>query len=115
MIDVSWGTMDRTPAAEVANKELCPIKRIILEVCEKHNVRYLGIVGKRRSRSIAWPRQEVYWRAYNETGASLPEIGRALGFRDHTTVMHGVRAYAARNGVQTGLRSRGKYGADIQG
>ena len=95
----------------MANRELYPIKRIALEVCAKHNVKYISIIGKRRSRSIAWPRQEIYWRAYNETGASLPEIGSALGGRDHTTILHGVRAYARRNGLESGLRSGEKYGA----
>jgi chromosomal replication initiation ATPase DnaA len=38
-------------------------------------------------------RFEAMWRMARETGASLNQIGRQLGGRHHTTVLHGIRAY----------------------
>jgi chromosomal replication initiator protein len=46
------------------------------------------LLSKRRSRSIARPRQVAMALARELTNHSLPEIGDAFGGRDHTTVMH---------------------------
>lgn len=72
------------------------IKRIIDEVCEKYQLRHEWVMSPRRARSIAWPRQEIMWRASQETAASLPLIGQMLGGRDHTTVIHGIRRHQQR-------------------
>ncbi|MEX2321885.1 MAG: helix-turn-helix domain-containing protein, partial [Saccharospirillum sp.] len=47
--------------------------------------------SKRRSRSIARPRQVAMALAKELTQHSLPEIGEAFGGRDHTTVLHACR------------------------
>ena len=44
----------------------------------------------KRQRSILYPRQVAMFLSRRLTDASLPEIGRAFGGRDHTTVMHAV-------------------------
>ena len=49
-----------------------------------------AICGSRRHRSILYPRQVAMFLCRHLTEASLPEIGRAFGGRDHTTVMHAV-------------------------
>ncbi|MBU0643248.1 MAG: chromosomal replication initiator protein DnaA, partial [Alphaproteobacteria bacterium] len=49
------------------------------------------MIGPKRVRSIARPRQVAMYLAKQLTSRSLPEIGRRFGGRDHTTVMHGVR------------------------
>jgi chromosomal replication initiator protein len=46
----------------------------------------------RRARNIARPRQVAMYLAKMLTSLSYPEIGRQFGGRDHTTVMHAVRA-----------------------
>ena len=48
------------------------------------------IRGARRHRSVLYPRQVAMFLCRRLTEASLPEIGRAFGGRDHTTVMHAV-------------------------
>lgn len=53
----------------------------------------------RRDRPIATARWAVMWAARHGTDLSFPQIGRKLGGRDHTTVMHGVaRATELRDG-----------------
>ena len=49
------------------------------------------VVGPKRVRNFARPRQVAMYLCKQMTSRSLPEIGRRFGGRDHTTVMHGVR------------------------
>ena len=49
------------------------------------------LLSKRRSRSIARPRQVAMALSKELTNHSLPEIGDAFGGRDHTTVLHACR------------------------
>jgi chromosomal replication initiator protein len=49
------------------------------------------MLGPRRSRTVARPRQVAMYLSKNLTQHSLPEIGRQFGGRDHTTVMHAVK------------------------
>ncbi|KMW59016.1 Chromosomal replication initiator protein DnaA [Candidatus Rhodobacter oscarellae] len=67
------------------------IEEIQRKVGEHYNVRLSDLIGPRRVRTIARPRQVAMWLAKKMTSRSLPEIGRRFGGRDHTTVMHGVR------------------------
>lgn len=73
-----------------------PLHSIIWQVAEKHGLSFSDLLSKRRFRPLAWARQEAMWRCANETPSSLPEIGRALGKRDHTTVIHGIRRHEER-------------------
>ena len=61
----------------------------IIDVVTKHyNVRLSDLQSKKRSQSIALPRQICMYLARQLTRHSLEEIGGHLGGRDHTTVMH---------------------------
>jgi len=64
----------------------------ILNVVTAHfSVRAADLQGKRRSRSIAFPRQVCMFLARELTSLSLEEIGGYFGGRDHTTVLHAAR------------------------
>jgi chromosomal replication initiator protein len=52
------------------------------------------LLGPRRSRQVALPRQVAMYLLREETNASLPAIGDALGGRDHTTVLYGYEKIA---------------------
>jgi chromosomal replication initiator protein len=54
-----------------------------------------ALTGRRRTRDVALPRQIAMFLARQETDASLPQIGQALGGRDHTTVMYGYDKIAS--------------------
>lgn len=64
------------------------IKRI---VAEYYKIKVADLMSKRRSRSVARPRQVAMALAKELTNHSLPEIGDAFGGRDHTTVLHACR------------------------
>ncbi len=60
-------------------------------VSEYYKIKMNDMVSKRRSRSVARPRQVAMALAKELTNHSLPEIGEAFGGRDHTTVLHACR------------------------
>jgi len=74
----------------------CQIRRISIEEIQKQVAQHYGLrlpdfLSGRRARAVARPRQLAMYLAKHLTTCSLPEIGRAFGGRDHTTVAHAVR------------------------
>jgi chromosomal replication initiator protein len=67
------------------------VEEIQRKVSDHYNIRLSDMIGPKRLRSYARPRQVAMYLAKTLTNRSLPEIGRRFGGRDHTTVMHGVR------------------------
>lgn len=57
-------------------------------VGERYNVRLEDFIAKKRTKSIAFPRQIAMYLSREMTDASLPKIGEEFGGRDHTTVIH---------------------------
>jgi len=76
--------------------------------------RYYGVSledlrGKARDRKVVVPRQVAMYLLREEARLSLPEIGHRLGGRDHSTVLHGVRA------VQREVESDARLRGDVRG
>ena len=67
------------------------IENIQKTTAEYYKIRVADLLSKRRSRSVARPRQVAMALAKDLTSHSLPEIGDAFGGRDHTTVLHACR------------------------
>jgi chromosomal replication initiator protein len=67
------------------------VEEIQRKVSEHYNIRLSDMIGPKRVRTYARPRQVAMYLAKQLTSRSLPEIGRRFGGRDHTTVMHGVK------------------------
>jgi hypothetical protein len=80
-------------------------KRIILETAIAHGVPPVDIMSARRAAPIVAARQEAMWRMRMETTMSTPAIGKRLGGRDHTTVIHGVRKHAERMEAKNAART----------
>lgn len=72
-----------------------PIHAIKQQICLKYGISMTELLSRRRLRKLAEARFEGYWRARNETTASLPEIARAFGRSDHATIIHGIARYEA--------------------
>jgi chromosomal replication initiator protein len=71
--------------------KLVTIENIQKTVADYYKVRVADLLSKRRSRSVARPRQVAMALAKELTSHSLPEIGDAFGGRDHTTVLHACK------------------------
>lgn len=72
-------------------EKLVTIDNIQRTVAEYYKIKVADILSKRRSRSVARPRQVAMALSKELTNHSLPEIGDAFGGRDHTTVLHACR------------------------
>ena len=64
------------------------------EVCRLHHVTRAEVCSRSRSRAVSNARQDLWWRLRHDVTLrfSYMEIGRLFA-RNHTTVMHGVRAF----------------------
>ena len=71
--------------------KLVSLDNIQRTVAEYYKIKLSDLLSKRRSRSVARPRQLAMALAKELTNHSLPEIGEAFGGRDHTTVLHACR------------------------
>lgn len=70
--------------------------RIIAMVAERRGLTVDDLLGPSRLRPVAYARHEAMWELRQRTKLSLPDIARRLGRKDHTTALHGVRAYEKR-------------------
>ena len=71
--------------------KLVTIENILKTVAEYYKIKVSDLLSRRRSRSVARPRQMAMALSKELTNHSLPEIGDAFGGRDHTTVLHACR------------------------
>ena len=97
-----------TPLVKEALKDLLALqdKQISIEniqrtVAEYFKIKISDLHSKRRSRSIARPRQVAMALSKELTQHSLPEIGDAFGGKDHTTVLHACRVIKELRDSQT--------------
>jgi chromosomal replication initiator protein len=73
-----------------------PMSEIAQEVADKYGVTVEQLKGRGNARWISQPRQEAMTRAYEETPNSTTAVGRFFGNRDHTTVLHALKAHERR-------------------
>jgi chromosomal replication initiator protein len=71
--------------------KLVSVDNIQRTVAEYYKIKISDLLSKRRSRSVARPRQVAMALSKELTNHSLPEIGDVFGGRDHTTVLHACR------------------------
>lgn len=76
--------------------------RIVERVAAEHGTSVREIMSSSRYKSTNIARQAVYFALRNETGLSYPEIGKRIGGRDHSSVMHGRRMHMLRMGLLNG-------------
>jgi len=78
-----------------ARKKLSP-ELILGMVMDTYGVTMKDLCGKRRKKEIVVPRQLAMFMLRDELGMNYMDIGRLLGGRDHTTVMHGFEQIKTR-------------------
>jgi chromosomal replication initiator protein len=74
----------------VARPSSLTLIEIIQIVAHFYNVPLDDLIGRGRNKELVKPRQVAMYLGREEIQATLPQIGEALGGRDHTTVMYGV-------------------------
>jgi chromosomal replication initiator protein len=79
--------------------------RVFEVVTESYACTVSELCTKDRHKCIAEARIVTYWLLRQATRFSFPEIGRVVGNRDHTTVMHGVKACDRRRDSDPGFRA----------
>jgi chromosomal replication initiator protein len=84
------------------------MEEIQKRVAEHFKIRISDMSSARRARAVARPRQVAMYLSKQLTSRSLPEIGRAFGGRDHTTVMHAVRK------VEELVKSDSAFAEDVE-
>ncbi len=71
-------------AASLDMPESCMI------VADHYNLTSLDLLSQKRNKEIAYPRQIAMYLCRSMTASSLQEIGRSMGGRDHSTIVHGI-------------------------
>src|SRR6266851_1198772 len=71
-------------------EKIITIDHVQRKVCDLFGVKPSDLKAKTRTKTIAFPRQVAMYLARKLTHASLAEVGRAFGGKDHTTVLHAV-------------------------
>ena len=71
-------------------EKIITIEQVQRKVCDLFGVKPSDLKAKTRTKTIAFPRQVAMYLARQLTHASLAEVGRAFGGKDHTTVLHAV-------------------------
>lgn len=74
-------------------KKITP-EYIVDVVAEHFNINQTDVYSTKKSRNIAFPRQIVMYLCRQLTDCSLTDIGKALGNRDHSTILHGIEKIA---------------------
>jgi len=99
-----------TAAAALTDLMANPIRRfigppqVVDAVCRFYRVEPRSLRGRARDREVVVPRQVAMYLMREETEASLLEIGRELGGRDHSTVLHGINKVQAEIEADAQLR-----------
>jgi chromosomal replication initiator protein len=88
-VELDRDVVDRALADFLPKEGSLSADQIIRLVADQFGVDEDRMLSRDRSREVALPRQVAMFLIREETDDSLPQIGKALGGRDHTTVMYG--------------------------
>ena len=109
----AWAGLSKQPVvtldiATVATRGYFPertvrpisIPSVQKEVCRYYNITHADLIGNKRKQDIVFPRHMAMYLCQELTESTLPQIGKAFGGKDHTTVMHAVAKIKKQMSVQ---------------
>lgn len=105
-LDVPLAMEALTDASIAQRRNTTTAADVLKAVCATFDISEKEILGRQRKREIVRPRHVAMYLLREETESSLVEIGRTLGGRDHTTVLHGIEKIEKDLETDTQLRSR---------
>lgn len=77
-------------------------RRIADAVAKAHGITFNELTSNRRNRHLVYARQQAAYEIKVHTKLTLPQIGKLLGGRDHSTILYSIRAHAERLKLQSG-------------
>ena len=89
---------------ESSNKLITP-DSIFKEACKYFHISKEDLLGRRRTKELVVPRQVTMYMLRHEINLSYPEIGREMGGKDHTTIMHGCKKVEAQKSQNPRLKN----------
>jgi len=75
-------------------------RRIEERACRLFKLSRAELYSSTRQREVSFARQFVMYWAYRTTMLSMPQIGRLMGGRDHTSILHGASIYPRKRALQ---------------
>ena len=69
-------------------KRVVKVGDVIKSVCKHYDIKKDELLGKRRNKEIVFPRQVLIFLLREELDLPYKSVGRELGGRDHTTIIH---------------------------
>ena len=91
------------------NKKIITPDYIISVVAEHYHVTVADLCGNKRSSKIVMPRQIAMYLCREIIDTSLKTIGKNLGNRDHTTIMHGIEKIEKELATNDNLQKHHRY------
>jgi chromosomal replication initiator protein len=90
--------------SQAGSRRQVTMDSIVRAVTAHYGVKAVDLQSKKRSRSVAHPRQVCMWLARRLTDHSLVEIGGYFGGRDHTTVLYALEKVDREAGTDPPLK-----------
>jgi chromosomal replication initiator protein len=103
-IDIDAVKEQLRPVLALKSAEV-PVSRVIDVVASYYGLRAKDLIGPSRQRQVTRARQVAMYLVRHHLGRSLPEIGRAFGDRDHTTVLASVNKIGELKGSDAGVQA----------
>jgi chromosomal replication initiator protein len=94
VVDLSFAQREMT-SVPPQRQEVVSVEDIQRAVCSHFRLSSSDLLSKDRHKSVAFARQVAMYLCRQRLKCSFPELGRAFGNRDHTTVMSAVRRIEA--------------------
>jgi chromosomal replication initiator protein len=105
-LDVSLAMEALTDASFAQRRASTTATDVLKAVCAEFAIAEKDLLGRQRKREIVRPRHVAMYLLREQTESSLVEIGRTMGGRDHTTVLHGIEKIERELETDPQLRSR---------
>ncbi len=105
-LDVPLAMEALTDASFTQRRTATTATDVLKAVCAEFDISEKDLLGRQRKREIVRPRHVAMYLLREQTDSSLVEIGRTMGGRDHTTVLHGIERIENDLETDTQLRSR---------
>lgn len=76
------------------------LETVMRRICKATNVMPQQVISESRATHVVFARQAIFYWSRRLSALSYPQIGREIGNRDHTTVLHGVALYPMKRSKQ---------------